>query len=120
MIWNWKTRKLKERKLRYLHAKHPLLRKENHTKWKVKALTEIGVIDNLVFDNVIMNKNVIIQSGKEVASEDEASSSQIRFSPRVDDQTCEPLHTDPMDEAITCWDMGKAILQIHDGSQLMT
>jgi hypothetical protein len=68
-----------------------------------------------------MNRNVIIRYGKELASEDEASSSHIRFSPRVDDQACEPsLHTDPMDEAITCWDIGKAIFQIHDGSQLMT
>ena len=47
---------------------------------------EIGVIDNLVSDNVIMNGNVIIRSGKELASEDEASSSHTRFSPRVDDQ----------------------------------
>jgi len=66
-----------------------------------------------------MNRNVIIQSGKELATEYEASSSHARFSPRVDDQTCEPLHTDPMDEAITCWDMRKAILQIHDGRQLI-
>jgi hypothetical protein len=67
-----------------------------------------------------MNRNVIIRSRKELASEDEASSSHIRFFPRIDDQACEPLHTDPIDEAITCWDMGKAILQIHDGTQLMT
>ena len=33
-----------------------------------------------------MNGNVIIRSGKELASEDEASSSHTRFSPRVDDQ----------------------------------
>ena len=88
-------------------------------KSQVSKQAEIGIIEYSVSNNGIMNINAIIRSKKELASEDEASSSHTRFSPRVDDQTCEPLHTDPMDEAITCWDMGKAILQIHDGSQLM-
>jgi hypothetical protein len=46
-----------------------------------------------------MNKNVIIRFGKELPSENKASSSHIRFSLRVDDQACEPLHTDLRDEA---------------------
>ena len=46
-----------------------------------------------------MNRNVIIRFGKELASDNKASSSHIRFSLRVDDQACKPLHTDPRDEA---------------------
>jgi hypothetical protein len=82
--------------------------------------TEIGIIEYSVSNNGIMNRNAIIRSGKELTSEDEASSSHFHFSPTFGDQAHDPLRPDPRDEANTCWDVRKVVLQIHDESHLMT
>jgi hypothetical protein len=82
--------------------------------------TELGIIDYSVSDNGIMNRNVIIRSGKEIAGEDEVSSSHSHISPTSSDPAREPLQPDPREEATACWDVGKAVLQVHDESHLMT
>ncbi|KAG6780767.1 hypothetical protein POTOM_013641 [Populus tomentosa] len=60
---------------------------------------EMGITEYSVSDNGIMNRNAIIRSGRDLAREDDTSS---------------------VDEATSCWVVGKAILQSHEDSHLMT
>jgi hypothetical protein len=50
----------------------------------------------------------------------EVSSSHSHISPTSGEQAREPLQPDPREEATACWDVGKAVLQVHDESHLMT
>ena len=81
---------------------------------------ELGIIDYFVSDNGIRNRNVIIRSGKEIAGEDEVSSSHAHISPSSGDLAREPLQPDPSEEATACWEVGKVVLQVLDESHLMT
>jgi hypothetical protein len=82
--------------------------------------SETVIVEYSVFDNGIKNRNAIIRSGRELVREDEASSSIYRPITNVGDQANEPAHSNNWAEATACWDVGKAILQGHDDSTLMT
>ena len=81
---------------------------------------EMGITEYSVSDNGIMNRNAIIRSGRDLAGEDDASSVQVLFSSSSKEQTHETIHSDPRDEANSCWVVGKAILQSDEDSHLMT
>jgi hypothetical protein len=82
--------------------------------------SEIVIIEYSMSDNGIKNKNIIICSGKELTGEDEASSSLYRSSLISGTQAHDPLLSDSWEEANACWEVGKAILQVHDDNCLMT
>ena len=67
-----------------------------------------------------MNRNAIIRSRRDLAREDDASSVQVPFSSSSNKQTPETIHSDPRNEANSCWVVGKEILQSHEDSHLMT
>jgi hypothetical protein len=81
---------------------------------------EMGITEYSVSDNGIMNTNAIIRSGRDLAGEDDASSVHVLFSSSSKEQTHETIHSDPRDEANSCWVVGKAILQSDEDSHLMT
>ena len=68
---------------------------ENH----IPKQFETVIIEYSVSDNGIKNRNAIICSGKELAGEDEASSSFYRFSLISGAQAHDPLLSDSWDEA---------------------
>ncbi|KAG6752702.1 hypothetical protein POTOM_042738 [Populus tomentosa] len=82
--------------------------------------SETVIVEYLVSDNGIKNINAIIKAGKELIGEDEASSSRYRPDTNTGDEANEPAHSDNWAEATACWEVGKAILQGHDDSTLMT
>jgi len=82
--------------------------------------SETAVIEYLVSDNGIKNRNAIICSGKEQVGDDEASSSLYRSPATHGSQAADTLLSGSWEEANACWEVGKAILQVHDDNRLMT
>ncbi|KAG6755659.1 hypothetical protein POTOM_041492 [Populus tomentosa] len=82
--------------------------------------SETVIVEYLVSDNGIKNRNAIIKAGKELIGEDEASSSRYRPDTNAGDEVNELAHSDNWAEATACWEVGKVILQGHDDSTLMT
>jgi len=82
--------------------------------------SETVIVEYLVSDNGIKNRNAIIKARKELIGEDEASSSRYRSDTNAGDEANEPAHSDNWAEATACWEVGQAILQGHDDSTLMT
>ncbi|KAG6771585.1 hypothetical protein POTOM_022957 [Populus tomentosa] len=95
-------------------------RKSSHMGKHNGMQSETVIVEYSVSDNGIKNRNAIIKSGKELIGEDEASSSRFRPDTNVGDEAYEPTHSDNWAEATACWEVGKAILQGHDDSTLMT
>jgi hypothetical protein len=81
---------------------------------------ETVIVEYSVSNNRIKNRNAIIRSGRELVSEDEASSSIYRPATNYGYQANEPVHPDNWAEANAFWDVGKVILQGHNDSRLMT
>jgi len=89
---------------------------ENHRPKQSETL----IIEYSVSDNRIKNRNIIIYSRKELMGEDEASSSLYRSSSISGTQAHDLLLSDSWEEANACWEVGKAIIQMHDDNYLMT
>ena len=117
-----KNRRSQRNKAKKLSRKAPTVKRRKPRKMGHQSSkeTELGIIDYSISDNEIMNRNVIIRSGKEIAGEDEVSSPHAHISPSSGDPICEPLQSDPREEAFAYWDVGKMVLQVHDKSHLMT
>ncbi|KAJ6948384.1 hypothetical protein NC651_002658 [Populus alba x Populus x berolinensis] len=81
---------------------------------------ETVIIKYSVSDNGIKNRNAIICCGKEQVGDDEASSSRYQSPAAHGNQVVDTLRSDSWEEANACWEVGKAILQVHDDNRLMT
>jgi hypothetical protein len=90
---NRKSYKNKANKL--THRTQSLLRRKSRKMRNHRSKqSETVIIKYSVSDNGIKNKNAIIHSGKELAGEDEASSTLYRSSPNSGDQAHDHLHPD--------------------------
>lgn len=119
---NLQNRRSQRNKARKLSRKSSSFKRRKSRKMENRSSkqAEMGITEYSVSDNGIMNRNAIIRSGRDLAREDDASSVQVLFSSSTNKQTPETVHPDPRDEANSCWVVGKAILQSHEDSHLMT
>ncbi|KAG6743423.1 hypothetical protein POTOM_054377 [Populus tomentosa] len=81
---------------------------------------ETVIIEYSVSDNGIKNRNAIICCGKEHVGDDEANSSHYQSPAAHGNQVADSLRSGSWEEANACWEVGKAILQVHDDNHLMT
>ena len=117
-----KNKKLQKHRAKRIKRKISSLsrRKSRKLAYHIQKQPETVIIEYSVSDNGIKNRNTIICSGKEQVGDDEASSSRYQSPTAHGNQVADTLRFGSWEEANACWEVGKAILQVHDDNHLMT